>query len=80
MNPAGFPNMVMQSVGPQGMPQQAGLQRPNNPSQAAQARIYQLIHHNQQQYLPQGWQTTLPIQQRAANVYQMCSVRFKNES
>ena len=59
------------------MPQQGGLQRPANPVQAAQTRIYHLIQLNQQQYLPQGWQTTLPIQQRAANVYQMCNLRFE---
>ncbi|KAL8784085.1 MAG: hypothetical protein Q9195_009194 [Heterodermia aff. obscurata] len=68
MNPGGFPNMGMQSVGPQSMPQQGGLQRAPNPAQAAQARIYQLIQLNQQQYLPQGWQTTLPTQQRVANI------------
>ena len=77
MNPGNFPNMGMQSVGPLGMPQQAGLQRPANHMHAAQTRIFQLIQHNQQQYLPQGWQTTLPVQQRATNVFQMCNVRFK---
>ena len=77
MNPANFPNMGMQSVGPQGMPQQPGLQRPANPMHAAQTRIYQSIQHNQQQYMPTGWQTTLPTQQRAANVYQMCHFQIK---
>lgn len=74
MNPAHFSNMGMQPIGPQGVPQQGGPQRPANPAQAAQARIFQLIQLNQQHFPTQGWQTTLPTQQRANNVFQMYDV------
>lgn len=53
-------------LGPQGPPQQAGQQQR---AQAIQLHVYRIIQ--QQQQIPQGWQTMVGIQQRSINAFHL---------
>lgn len=66
MMPGNFQNMSGPGLGPQGLQQQAGQQRG---SAQIQHHVYRMIQ--QQQQIPQGWQTMVGIQQRALNAYQL---------
>lgn len=54
-------------LGPQGPPQQAGQQRPVH--NQIQQHVFRMIQ--QQQQVPQGWQTMVGVSQRAINAYQL---------
>jgi hypothetical protein len=54
MNPGNYPNVPGPGMGPQNEPQKNGRG-------SISAHVTQIL---QQQQIPQGWQSTVPVQQR----------------
>ena len=74
MNPANFQGMTAQggvSQGHQGVPQQGGQQRGGIAPQAVQQNIFRMLSTQQSQQNLQGWQASVPIQQRVHVIYQL---------
>lgn len=72
MNPAGFPNMGGQGMVPQGHPAAPQpQQRGGIGHQAVQQQIFRMLSTQQSQQNLQGWQASVPIQQRVYIIYQL---------